>query len=175
MSEPGVRRGLLAIAGLAGALAVVHLAGAGARHESRLAATRASEAFIAAEARQVRETVLTAMGNNPGLDKDVRAAELGEALQLRHGAMGGAIQASRNGEGIDALSTRATSLRARSEALALDDTEFELAEAALQLAILLLAVAMATGTGRSLQRAALALAGLGTLLALVAGADLLIG
>lgn len=161
--EPARRRGALSIALFAALLGIVHLGAAYARHESRLAATRADEAYAAVQAKQMRETVLIAFGNSPGLDKDVRGAELGEALRLRHGS-----------EGIGVLQQRARDWRGQSEALATVGTEYEIAEAGLQLAILLLAVALAGGQ-RRLATAACVLAGLSVAVALVAAADQLLG
>ena len=159
----------MAIALFAVLLGLVHLAGASARQQGRLAAVTASEAFAAMQAGLVRETVLYAFGNNPGLDKDVRAAELGEALRLRHGRHGGT-----GGPGIVELQERARTARARSDALATIDAECELAEAGLQLAILAVALSLALDRRWLFVAGGLAAAGSG-LLALVAFADQLLG
>jgi len=143
---------------------LVHLAGTAATHESRLAAQRATDAQLALQSLNVRETLLTTAGNSPGHDNDVRAAQLGEALRLRHGS-GGIVE----------LQGKARQAATRSEALALIASEYGLAEAGLQVAILLVAVAGLSIAWRLLGKGGLALAGLSLLVTLVASADWVLG
>jgi len=165
MSEgPPAPRELFRIAVMAVLVGLVHLAGTAATHESRLAAQRATDAQLALQSLNVRETLLTTAGNSPGHDNDVRAAQLGEALRLRHGS-GGIVE----------LQGKARQAATRSEALALIASEYGLAEAGLQVAILLVAVAGLSIAWRLLGKGGLALAGLSLLVTLVASADWVLG
>lgn len=161
---PPAPREVVRIAVLAVLLGLAHLMGTVATHESRLAAHSATDAQLALQSLSLRETLLTTAGNNPGHDNDVRAAQLGEALRLRHGS-GGMIE----------LQGKARAAATRSEALALIATEYGLAEAGLQLAVLLTALAALSAAWRVLGKGGIALAGLSLLVALVATADWLSG
>ena len=169
VGDQSARRGTMAIALFAVLLGLVHLGGASTRQQERQASVEAGEAFAAMQAGLVRETVLYAFGNNPGLDKDVRAAELGEALRLRHGLHGGT-----GGPGIVDLQKRAREARVRSDGLATIDVEYELAEAGLQLAILAAALSLTLARRRLLIAGGVLAAG-SVLLALVAVAAQLLG
>ena len=165
MSEgPPAPRELFRTAVLAVLVGLVHLAGTAATHESRLAAQRATDAQLALQSLNVRETLLTTAGNSPGHDNDVRAAQLGEALRLRHGS-GGIVE----------LQGKARQAATHSEALALIASEYGLAEAGLQVTILLAAVAGLSTAWRVLGKGGLALAGLSLLVALIASADWVLG
>lgn len=154
---PRERQGLTRIAVLAVLLGLVHLAGTTATHESRLAAASATQAQLGLQSATFREALLTTAGNNPGHDNDVRAAQLGEALRLRHGT-GGIVE----------LQARVREAAARSEALALIASEYALAEAGLQVAILLVALSSA---GRALGRGGVVLAGLSLVVTFIASVD----
>ena len=159
LRRDGVAIGLGALAVL---LAIIHLGTAAAQRESMQAALAASDSFSAAQAMIARETVLIAHANAPGLDRDVRAGELVEAMRLRHGA--GASGRS----GIEQMTARSTQLRAQSQAAAARAGGLALGESALQLAFLLLAVALVLDN-RAVQRGAMALGGVGVAVALAAG------
>jgi hypothetical protein len=153
------KQGALLTGVIALALLLVHFA-AGHVQQGALAATIATtDARVAYEAQRLRQSVLFAHANMPGLDRDVRAAELAE---------GGAIG---QGRGLPALLADLTHSREAAETLTARAHGLELAEAALQLAILLMAAAMASAQRRIMQGAML-VAGLGVVLAALAGAGL---
>jgi hypothetical protein len=160
LRRDGVAIGLGALAVL---LAIIHLGTVAAQRESMQAALAASDSFSAAQAMIARETVLLAHANAPGLDRDVRAGELVEAMRLRHEAGGG----NRAG-GIEQMTARSAQLRAQSQAAAARAGGLALGESALQLAILMLAVALVLNN-RAVQRGAMALGGVGVAVALAAG------
>ncbi len=155
LRRDGVAIGLGALAVL---LAIIHLGTAAAQRESMQAALAASDSFSAAQAMIARETVLIAHANAPGLDRDVRAGELVQAMRLRHDTSAG----------IEQMTARSTQLRAQSQAAAARAGGLALGESALQLAILMLAVALVLDN-RAVRRGAMALAGVGAAVALAAG------
>jgi hypothetical protein len=112
-------------------LLLVHFA-LGHVQQGAMAATIATtDARVAYEAQRLRQSVLFAHANMPGLDRDVRAAELGEAAAMGQGKGIGALRAD-----LEHIREGAEDLNARAHGV-------ELAEAALQLAILLVAASMA--------------------------------
>ena len=140
-------------------LALIHMGAAGAQRDSLLTAIEGSDTYAYMEAKIVRETVLLASANTPGLEGEVRARELGEAVRLRQG--GG------KGHGIEQLQQKADKLREESRAAAKRSEGFELGETALQLAIVLLSIALITQNWRLVAGASV-MAGLGCLAAVLA-------
>ena len=140
-------------------LALIHMGAAGAQRDSLLTAIEGSDTYAYMEAKIVRETVLVASANAPGLEGEVRARELGEAVRLRQG--GG------KGHGIEQLQQKADKLREESRAAATRSEGLELGETALQLAIVLLSIALITQNWR-LVAGACVMAGLGCLAAVLA-------
>ena len=116
------------------ALAIVHMAAAGAARESLLAAVRASDTFNWMQAKTVREAVYTTAAGNPGATADDRAQWASEARRLRSDTNGGhsIAQLTQEGRKLEADGARA---RAASEG-------YELGETALQVAIVLLSIAI---------------------------------
>ncbi|HWU01647.1 MAG TPA: DUF4337 family protein [Novosphingobium sp.] len=139
-------------------LAVVHTAAAGAARDSLLSAIEGSDTYAYMQAKTVRETVLIANANMPGLDRDVRASEMGEAMRLRG--------PDHNGHGIVQLQERGAELRKESRAAAIRSEGYEMAETALQLAIVLLSIAL-IAQSRPIVWGASSLAGAGILLAVL--------
>lgn len=139
-------------------LALIHMAGAAAQRDSLLNAIEASDTFAYMQAKTVRETVLIANANMPGLDRDVRASEMGEAMRLRG--------PDHNGHGIVQLQERGAELRKESRAAAIRSEGYEMAETALQLAIVLLSIAL-IAQSRPIVWGASSLAGAGILLAVL--------
>jgi len=153
--EPS-RRPVVLMAALAVLAVIIHLGTIAAQRESMQASLAASDAFVMAANLQARETIIMAHANTPGLDRDVRAGALGEALALRQGD-----------QGLDAVKTRHDALRVQAEAAAARSGGLGLGEAALLLAILLLAVGEILPS-LALARAGLGLGALGLLAALAA-------
>jgi hypothetical protein len=146
--------GALMICVMALALLLVHFA-LGHVQQGAMAATIATtDARVAYEAQRLRQSVLFAHANMPGLDRDVRAAELGEAAAMGQGKGVGALRAD-----LEHIREGAEDLNARAHGL-------ELAEAALQLAILLVAASMAASS-RWVMRIGVAVAALGVVLAVL--------
>ena len=139
-------------------LALVHMASAGAQRESLLLAIDGSDTYAYMQAKIVRETVLLANANMPGLDRDVRAGLLVEAMRLR--------QPDKNGHGIGQLQEKGADLRRESRASAKASEGYELGETALQVAIVLLSIAMIASSRRMVWGAGL-LAGAGVVLAVL--------
>ena len=147
-------------------LALVHMAAAGAQRESLLSAIDGSDTFAYMQAKIVRETVLLANANMPGLDRDVRAGLLVEAMQLR--------QPNKKGHGIGQLQAKGEELRAQSRAKAIASEGYELGETALQLAIVLLSISLIIASRRMVWGASL-LAGAGVLAAVLTGLGVPVG
>jgi hypothetical protein len=120
------------VAALAVLLAITHLGTIAAHRQSLQASLAASDISTTIEHVTARESLLMATANGAGLDRDVRAEMLGEAMRLRE--KGGA------GEGLDALEARHTALRAQAQSAATRAGGLGLGEAGLGLAILLIAV-----------------------------------
>lgn len=153
------KQGALTIGVMALALLLVHFA-LGHVQQGAMAATLAStDARVAYEAQKLRQSVLFAHANMPGLDRDVRAAELAEAAAMGQGKGAEALQAD-----LTAIRQTAASLSGRAHGL-------ELAEAALQLAILLMAAGMAASSPW-IMRGGMGVAALGVVLAALAGLGL---
>lgn len=150
------------VAALAVLLAIAHLGTVAAHRQSLQASLAASDIFTTIEHLKARESLLMATANGAGLDRDVRADMLGEAMRLR--AKGTA------GEGLDALEARHAGLRAQAQSAATRAGGLGLGEAGLGLAILLIAV------GDMLGSVALRRLGLGLGLAgVLAGVAVLLG
>jgi hypothetical protein len=150
------QQGALLTGVIALALLLVHFA-LGHVQQGAMAATIATtDARVAYEAQHLRQSVLFAHANMPGLDRDVRAAELAEGA-----AMG-------QGKGLDALKGDLATIRDNAANLTARAHGLEMAEAALQLAILLLAAGMAASS-RWIMRGGVGVAGLGVVLAALAG------
>jgi hypothetical protein len=148
------QRSATLIAGLAVLLGVVHLGTMAAQREGLQAALAASDAFVGLENLKARESVIMAHANSPGLDRDVRAGALAEAMRLRSGENGG----------MDALAARHAALREQSQRAAARAGGLGLGETGLGIAILLIAL------GEMLGQVVLARVGLGIALAgVVAG------
>ena len=158
--EPSSRRPVVVIGALAVLAVIIHLGTIAAQRESMQASLAASDAFVMAANLQARETVMMAHANTPGLDRDVRAGALGEAMALRQGE-----------QGLEAVKARHDTLRAQAQAAAARAGGLGLGEAALLLAILLLAVGEMISS-RALARGAVALGGVGLLVALAAALGL---
>lgn len=150
------RQGALMIGVMALALLLVHFALGHVQQGAMVATIATTDARVAYEAQNLRQSVLFAHANMPGLDRDVRAAELAESAAMGQGRGLPALKAD-----LAATRTVAATLTARAHGL-------ELAEAALQFAILLMAAAMAT-PARGIMLGALSVAGLGVVLAALAG------
>ena len=158
--EPSSRRPVVVIGALAVLAVIIHLGTIAAQRESMQASLAASDAFVMAANLQARETVMMAHANTPGLDRDVRAGALGEAMALRQGE-----------QGLEAVKARHDTLRAQAQTAAARAGGLGLGEAALLLAILLLAVGEMISS-RALARGAVALGGVGLLVALAAALGL---
>jgi hypothetical protein len=153
------RQGALLTGVIALALLLVHFALGHVQQGAAAATLATTDARVALEAQRLRQSVLFAHANMPGLDRDVRAAEMAEGAAIGQGRGLPALQGDLAGARMTAadLTNRAHGL--------------ELAEAALQFAILLMAAAMAAGS-RAIRLGALLVAGLGVVLAAAAGAGI---
>jgi hypothetical protein len=138
------------------ALLLVHFSLGHVQQGAMAATIAASDAQIALEAQKLRQSVLFAHANQPGLDRDVRANEMAEAA-----AMG-------QGRGITGLTEDLQKLRDAAQHESARARVIELAEVALELAILLMAAAMA-GQSRRIMFGAGTVAALGVVLAALAG------
>ena len=124
----------LMVGAFAVALAIVHMAAAGAQRESPLKGIEASDSFAYMEAKIVRETVYkTAAGFAGANDADKKAWQ-DEALRLR------APDAA--GHGIGQLQVQGTAQREEGQKAASMGEAYELGETALQLAIVLSSIAL---------------------------------
>ncbi len=144
---PPSTRAVAVIAALAVLMAILHLGTLAAQRQSMQAALAASDTFTAAEHLKARESLLIASANSAGLDRDVRADMLGEAMSLRKQGIGG--------QGIAALESHHLALRAEAQSSANRAGGLGLAEAGLGLAILMVAL------GEMLASVVLARLGLG--------------
>ncbi len=124
----------LMVGGFAVALAVVHMAAAGAQRESLLKGIDASDSFAYMQAKIVRETVLkTAAASGAASDAD-RKSWADEALRLR--------APDKAGHGIGQLQDLGTEQREEGHRAATRGEAYELGETALQLSIVLLSIAL---------------------------------
>ena len=161
--DTSTKSGALLVGLFAVALGLVHVSAAEANRVAVLSAIDAADVSGQLEARMVRQETLLANANMPGLDRDVRGNELAEAMALRQG--------DKNGNGIIQLQQRGQIARDRARDAGGRAKAYGTAEGAFQLAILLLAVAFANGD-RRLRMGAVALAGVGVVLAVLAGLGL---
>ena len=138
-------------------LASVHPLSASAQRDSLLKSIEASDTFAWMQAKEVRETVLSAAGKAPALDQEVRGTFMAQAVRLRQG--------DTKGHGINQLREKGDELRADSVAKAHASEGYELGETLLQVAIVLLSIALIAQSRRIVQGAC-GMAGLGLLLAL---------
>ena len=153
------KQGALMTGVVALALLLVHFAGGHVQQAAMAATIATTDARVAFEAQRLRQSVLFAHANMPGLDRDVRAAELAEGA-----AMG-------QGKGLPALQADLTAIRQSAADLTAKAHGLEMAQIVLQLSILLMAAAMASAS-RPIMRGAVVVAGLGVVLAALAGAGL---
>jgi len=124
----------LMVGGFAVALAVVHMAAAGAQRESLLKGIEASDSFAYMQAKIVRETVLkTAAASNGASDAD-KKTWADEAVRLR--------APDEAGHGIGQLQEQGAQQREEGGKAAANGEAYELGETALQLAIVLLSIAL---------------------------------
>ena len=148
----------LMVGGFAVALAIVHMAAAGAQRESLLKGIEASDSFAYMEAKIVRETVLkTAAASGSASDTD-KKSWTDEATRLR--------DPDKAGHGIGQLQEQGTQQREEGNKAAASGEAYEVGETALQLSIVLLSIAL---VARSfwIAGAATIFAGGGILIALV--------
>ena len=126
----------LMVGGFAVALAVIHMAAAGAQRESVLKQIEASDSFAYMQAKIIRETVLkTAAASNSVADTD-KKTWTDEAIQLR--------TPSNSGHGIGQLQELGTKQHEEGLKASSIGEAFELGETGLQLAIVLLSIALIT-------------------------------
>ena len=124
----------LMVGGFAVALAVVHMAAAGAQRESLLKGIEASDSFAYMQAKIVRETVLKTAAASSGASEADKKTWTDEAIRLR------APDAA--GHGIGQLQEQGTQQREEGSKAAVSGEAYELGETALQLAIVLLSIAL---------------------------------
>ena len=153
-AESGGPRWLAAACAL---FALAHVGEGAATRAALDAGVGAADAFAKAEAGRMRESVLLANGNAAGLDRDVRAGLLVQAMKLR--------QPTSNGQGIDQLQARVGDLRKQASKAEGAGMLYGEAEIALGLAAALF-VLMGAVERRLLGRVARALVGVGAVLAL---------
>lgn len=126
----------LMVGGFAVALAVIHMAAAGAQRESVLKQIEASDSFAYMQAKIVRETVLkTAAASSGATDAD-KKSWIEEAIRLR--------APSNSGHGIGQLQEQGTKQHEEGLRAAKIGEAYELGETGLQLAIVLLSIALIT-------------------------------
>ena len=116
------------------ALAIVHMAAAGAARESLLHGIEASDTFNYMQAKIVRETVARAAAQSNAVSAADRAAWAGEAKRLR--------AADAAGHAIGQLQAAGTRERRESQRTAAASEGYEVGETALQMAIVLLSIAL---------------------------------
>jgi hypothetical protein len=139
------------------ALAVIHMAAAGAARESLLRGIAASDTFAYMQAKIVRETVAQVAAQSTSLAAADRAGWAAEAARLR--------APDAKGHGIAQLEAAGMRERASGEDAAHAVEGYELGETALQMAIVLLSIAL-VAQSRAIVAGALLLAGAGALSAL---------
>ncbi|GAA0308601.1 hypothetical protein GCM10009087_18280 [Sphingomonas oligophenolica] len=153
----------LMVGGFAVALAIVHMAAAGAQRESLLKGIEASDAFAYMQAKIVRETVLKTAAAETGAAPADREGWRKEAVRLR--------RPDAAGHGIGQLEAAGASQRAAGERAARSGEGYELGETALQMAIVLLSIAM-VARSRWIAIGAAAVAGLGVATAIATSAGI---
>jgi hypothetical protein len=148
----------LLVGGFAVALAIVHMAAAGAQRESLLKNIEASDSFAYMQAKIVRETVLLTAAQSAGAKEEDKQKWLTEAQRLR--------APDDAGHGIGQLQEQGTQQRTEGTEAAAAGESYELGETGLQLAIVLLSIALiarsvliaVTATGFAVAGIALAIA-----------------
>jgi hypothetical protein len=149
----------LMVGGFAVALAIVHMAAAGAQRESLLTGIRASDTFAYMQAKIVRETVLKAAAAETNADPADRESWRREATRLR--------QPDAAGHGIKQLEVEGTKERTEGERAAERNEGYEVGETALQMATVLLSIAM-IARSKWITIGAVAVAGVGIVSAIAA-------
>ncbi len=124
----------LMVGGFAVALAVVHMAAAGAQRESLIKGIEASDSFAYMQAKIVRETVLKTAAASSGASAANQKQWSAEALRLR--------QPDKAGHGIGQLQEEGTRQHDEGKRAAVAGEAYEVGETALQLAIVLLSIAL---------------------------------
>ena len=147
----------LMVGGFAVALAVVHMAAAGAQRESLLKGIEASDSFAYMQAKIVRETVLKTAAASSGASDADKKTWADEAARLR------APDAA--GHGIGQLQEQGTQQRNEGGKAAANGEAYELGETALQLAIVLLSIAL-VARSFGIASAATVFAGAGIIIAI---------
>jgi hypothetical protein len=124
----------LLVAGFAVALAIVHMAAAGAQRESLLKGIEASDSFAYMQAKIVRETVLLTAAESAGASEADKQKWTTEAQRLR--------APDEAGHGIGQLQEQGAKQRSEGTEAATAGESYELGETCLQLAIVLLSIAL---------------------------------
>ena len=124
----------LMVGGFAVALAVVHMAAAGAQRESVLRQIEASDSFAFMQAKIVRETVFKTAAASNGASEVDKKAWTDEATRLR--------TPSDSGHGIGQLQDLGTKQHEEGLKASTLGEAYELGETGLQLAIVLLSIAL---------------------------------
>ena len=124
----------LMVGGFAVALAVIHMAAAGAQRESVLKQIEASDSFAYMQAKIVRETVFKTAAASSGASESDKKAWSDEATRLR--------VASDSGHGIAQLQELGTKQHEEGLKAGTRGEAYELGETGLQLAIVLLSIAL---------------------------------
>ena len=127
-------RASLMVGGFAVALAVVHMAAAGAQRESVLKQIDASDSFAYMQAKIVRETVYKIAAASSGATEVDKKAWSEEATRLR--------APSNSGHGIGQLQEQGTKQHEEGLKASTKGEAYELGETGLQLAIVLLSIAL---------------------------------
>ena len=124
----------LMVGGFAVALAIIHMAAAGAQRESVLKQIEASDSFTYMQAKIVRETVFKTAAALNGASEADKKAWTDEAIRLR--------APSDSGHGIGQLQELGTKQHEEGLKAATLGEAYELGETGLQLAIVLLSIAL---------------------------------
>lgn len=153
----------LLVGGSAVALAIVHLAAAGAARESLLKGIEASDTFNYMQAKIVRESVAKAAAQTSTISADDRAGWAAEARRLR--------TPDAKGHAISQLEATGKRERDEGKRAAAAGEGYELGETALQMAIVLLSIAL-VARSRAIVVGALLLGAAGVGVALMTAAGL---
>ena len=145
-------------------LAVIHVGAAENARDGVLKTIEASDTYNYMQAKIIREAVLKAAAEQPGLTTDEKSDMLRQAARLR--------QPDKAGHGITQLQPKADQLRDEGELASRKGEMYELAETALQVAIVLLSIALVARSW-AIVAGAVSLASVGALLALATFARLL--
>lgn len=124
----------LMVGGFAVALAIIHMAAAGAQRESVLKGIEASNSFAYMQAKIVRESIFKTAAASSGANDADKQAWIKEANRLR--------APDDAGHGIGQLQEQGTKQREESGKAGTTGAAYELGETALQLAIVLLSIAL---------------------------------